>query len=228
MAAAEAPGDVAFIISDSASGVSVAEQQVHSIEAQSRAAGMSAEDITKAVLFGRLLIDWQLSDPIYRDVNETEARALGAGPWTNYAALVYEPGQITAAEGLAQGIEILKSIQDEPWAKFLYIRELYMPQLESIPPEQVEAVKAIVGPTLLTDPRDYLTRVRCPVLAVFGAEDLLQPSERSAALYEQYLTEAGNQDFKIVVIPGVGHAFGVDAPGYSDLLSDWLDHLYLG
>jgi hypothetical protein len=228
MAAAESPQDVAFIISDSGSGVSVAEQQVYSIEAQSRAAGMSEEDVTKAVLFGRLLVDWQLSDPIYRDVNETEAHALGDGPWTKYAALVYEPGEITPAEGLQEGIEILKSIQDEPWAEFLYVRELYVPQLESIPPEQVEAVKAMVGPTLLTDPKDYLTRVRCPVLAVFGEDDHLVPSHRSAALYEQYLTEAGNDDVKVVVIPGVGHAFGLRAPGYADLLTDWLDHLHSG
>ena len=58
MAAAAFPQDVAFIISVSGSGVGVAEQQVHSIEAQSEAAQMSEQDTTKAVLFGRLLIDW--------------------------------------------------------------------------------------------------------------------------------------------------------------------------
>jgi hypothetical protein len=228
MAAAQSPQDVAFIISDSGSGVSVAEQQVYSIEAQSTAAGMPEEEITKAVLIGRLLIDWQLSDPIYRDVNTAELQALGEGPWTRFAALVYQPGEITPATGLQEGIEILRSIQDEPWAEFLYIKELYVPQLESIPPEQVMAVRAMVEPSLLNDPEDYLSRVRCPVLAAFGADDLLQPSETSAALYEQYLTEAGNDDFEILVIPGVGHAFGISAPGYSDALSDWLDHLYSG
>ena len=40
MAAAEYPQDVAFIISVSGSGVSVAEQQIYSIHAQSEAAGM--------------------------------------------------------------------------------------------------------------------------------------------------------------------------------------------
>jgi pimeloyl-ACP methyl ester carboxylesterase len=226
MAAAEAPEDVAFIIADSGSGVSVAEQQVHSIEAQSKAAGMREEDVTKAVLFGRLLVDWQLSDPIYRDVNEAERQTLGEGPWDDFSALVYEPGDITPAEGLREGIEILMSIQDEPWAEFLYLDDLYLPQLESIPPEQVMAVRAMVEPSLLNDPRDYMTRVHCPVLAVFGEDDLLQPSQKSAALYEQYLTEAGNDHFEILVIPGVGHAFGISEPGYSDALSDWLDHLY--
>jgi len=226
MAAAALPQDVAFIISVSGSGVSVAEQQVYSIEAQSRAAGISEEDITKAVLFGRLLVDWQLNDPVYREVNEAEAQALGDGPWASFMALVYEPGEITPAEGLQKGIEILKSIQDEPWAKFLYLKQVYIPQLESIPPEQVAALKAIAGQTLLEDPKEYLTRVRSPVLAVFGEDDLLQPTEKSAALYGQYLTEAGNENFKIVVIPGVGHSISLSTPAYWEALSDWLDHLY--
>jgi pimeloyl-ACP methyl ester carboxylesterase len=226
MAAARFPQDVAFIISLSGSGVSVAEQQVHSIEAQSKASGMSQEDVTKAVLFGRLLVDWQLTNPVFRDVNVAEAQALGEGPWTSFMALVYEPGAITPAEGLQEGIEILKSIRDEPWAEFLYVKDLYIPQLERIPPEQVAAVRALAEQSLLNDPQDYMTEVRCPVLAIFGETDLLQPTERSAALYEQYLTDAGNEDFKIVVIPGVGHSILLSTPGYWEALSDWLGHLH--
>jgi pimeloyl-ACP methyl ester carboxylesterase len=226
MAAAAFPQDVAFIISVSGAGVAVAEQQVYSIEASSKAARMSEEDIRKAVLFGRLLVDWQLENPLYREINEAEAQALGDGPWTRFMALVYEPGEISPAEGLQRGIAILKEIQDEPWARFLYLRELYIPQLESIPPEQVAALKLMAGQSLLEDPREYLTKVRCPVLAVFGADDVLQPTQKSAGLYEQYLTEAGNQDFKVVVIPGVGHSIGLWTPGYWETLSDWLEHLY--
>jgi pimeloyl-ACP methyl ester carboxylesterase len=225
MAAAAFPQDVAFIIAVSGSGVSVAEQQVYSIKAQSEAAGMAEEEVAKAVLFGRLLIDWQLANPVYREANEVAAQALGDGPWTRFMALIYEPGEISPAEGLEQGIEILKSIQDEPWAEFLYLKELYFPQLESIPPEQVAEVKAMAGQSLLNDPKEYLTQVRCPVLAFFGEDDLLQPTEKSATLYEQYLTEAGNKNLKIVVFPGVGHSIGMWTPGYWEALSDWLDKL---
>lgn len=222
MAAARYPQDVAFLISVSGSGVSVAEQQVYSIRAQSGAAGMAEDDLSKAVLMGRLLIDWQLETPIYQDVNEAEALTLGEGPWSEFMALVYEPGDISPAEELKQGIEILESIQDEPWAEFLYLRELYLPQMGSIPPEQVETVKALVGPTLLEDPKGYWTRVKCPVLAVFGKEDLLQPSEVSAELYEEYLTTAGNQNYQIVVIPGEGHSIGLWTPAYEQGLLEWL------
>jgi pimeloyl-ACP methyl ester carboxylesterase len=225
-AAAGFSQDVAFLICVSGSGVSVAEQQVYSIEAQSEAAGFSEEDIAKAGLFGRLLIDWQLTDPIYRPTNEATAKSLGDGPWDDFVALVYEPGDITPAEGLQQGIEILKSIQGEPWARFLYLTELYIPQLESIPPEQVAVLRSVMEPSLLEDPKAYWVGVRCPVVAFFGENDLLQPTAKSAALYEQYLTEAGNQDFQIVVIPGVGHSIQLSMPAYWEPLSTWLDQLY--
>jgi pimeloyl-ACP methyl ester carboxylesterase len=80
----------------------------------------------------------------------------------------------------------------------------------------------------MEDPQAYLTQVRCPVLAFFGEEDLLQPSQRSAALYEMYLTQAGNEQFEIVMLPGVGHSIDVLTPGYWDVLSRWLDELYSG
>jgi dipeptidyl aminopeptidase/acylaminoacyl peptidase len=65
--------------------------------------------------------------------------------------------------------------------------------------------------------------VRCPVLAFFGEEDQNLPAKKSAALFEQYLTEAGNRDFKIVVFPGVGHSLGGFLPAYWETLSDWLN-----
>ena len=70
-----------------------------------------------------------------------------------------------------------------------------------------------------------MTRVRCPVLVVFGEANLLQPTEVSAALYELYLGEAGNEDFEILVIPGVGHSIYLSTPMYGEALSDWLDEL---
>ena len=226
MAAADYPQDVAFIIPVSGSGVSVAEQQVHSIESESTDAGFAEEDITKAVIIGRLLVDWQLVNPIFKEANLLDAQSLGEGPWESFMELVYEPGDITPAEGYLQGIEILQSIQDEDWAQFLYLKELYLPQLESIPPEQAEALKAISGPTLLENPKDSWTRVKCPVLAIFGEVDLLQPSEKSAALYEQYLTEAGNENFTIEILPGEGHSTFLRKPIYWEPLSEWLENLY--
>lgn len=192
---------------------------------------MTEEDVAKAVLFGRLLIDWQLIDPIFQEENLAAAEQPGEGPWTPFMELVYEPGGIGPGEGLAAGIEIMKSVQEEPWTKALYLQELYIPRLESVPadisPEDLAAIQAVSARSLLTNPKDFLTEVRIPVLAIFGGDDLNVDSEKSSALYEQYLTEAGNQDFTIVVMPGVGHGIGAATPGYWDILLEWLTSRYL-
>jgi len=62
--------------------------------------------------------------------------------------------------------------------------------------------------------------------AVRGEDDLLQPTARSARLYEYYLTQAGNERLQTVVIPGVGHSISMSMPGYWEELSKWLDELY--
>lgn len=226
MTAANYSQDVAFIIPVSGAGVSVAEQQVHSIEFESRNAKFSEEDITKAVLIGRLLIDWQLENPIFKESNITDAQILGNGPWTSFLELVYDPGDITPSEGFLQVIDILQSIRDESWTQFLYLNDLYLPSLLSIPPEEIETLRALSGPSLLVNPKEYMISIRCPVMAIFGELDLLQPSERSAALFEQYLTEAGNDDFKIVTLLGEGHSTFISKLVYWDLVSSWLGNLY--
>ena len=225
MSAAAYPEDVAFIISVSGSGISVAEQQVFSIEAQSRAAGFDELDISKAALIGRLLIDWQLIDPIYQEINETEVKHLGPGHWNEFMALVYEPGEITPAESLEKGIDILRLINEQPWSKFIYLEELLLPQLESLPPEYAEQAKEIMSANLMNDPKDYLSDIRVPVLALFGAGDVLQPSERSAQRFEEYLKEAGNENFEIVIISGVGHSIHLSIPEYRNTLTEWLSEL---
>jgi len=225
LAAAEYPDEVAFIISISGAGVSVAEQQVYSIKAQSKAAGFSEEDISKAALVGRLLIDWQLESPVYENENREVTMQLGSGPWDDFMDLVYQPGDLTPAEGLAEGIRVMKIIQQETWARYLYLDTVYIPQLESVPPEQAAQVKAIMGPTLLSDPADYLVRVTVPVLAVFGEGDVLQPTEISASLFKQYLEQAGNENYTIVVIPSTGHTIYLSIPEYRKALTSWLEAL---
>lgn len=226
MTAARYPDDVAFVVSVVGSGQTVAEQQIHGIEAQSRAAGLSDADVAKAVLFGRLLVDWQLTTPMFHDVNVTDADALGAGPWIDFLEIVYGSDDLDPVEGFAAGIEIMAAVQDEPWAQALHLRELYVRRFEAVLPDitadELAAMRAAIGDTLTLDPRDALSRVRVPVLAIFGELDVNVDSRRSAALYEQYLAEAGNDDVTIVVLSDVGHDIDTSTPGYGDLLADWL------
>lgn len=225
MAAADYPQDVAFLISVSGSGVSVAEQQVWGVETQSRAAGLSESDVSKAALFARLLIDWQRPKPIYQAANQAAAAQLGDGPWQDFMKLVYEPGGITPPESLQAGIKILEAVQDEPWTKALYIKSVYLPQLSRITPEQwTDWVSNPDG--FLLDPKNFLPKVTSPVLAFFGEDDLLVPAQKSAELYEQYLSQAGNKNFKIVVFPNADHGLYGATNDYWKILSEWLGGLF--
>ena len=224
IAAAENPEEVAFLISVSGAGISVADQQVWGIETQTRAAGGDDDDVAKAGLIGRLLIDWQIPEPIYQGAAQPAVDTLGEGPWADFAQIVYESDD--SLEGLEQVIEILESIQNEPWADALYLTELYLPRLRGVTPEQIASLGEALSASLLTDPADFMTRVRCPVLAFFGENDIVQPSETSARLFEEYLTAAGNEDFTIVTMPGVGHDIAWNTPGYSEKVSEWLKTLF--
>jgi pimeloyl-ACP methyl ester carboxylesterase len=106
------------------------------------------------------------------------------------------------------------------------MRPGHLPQLESIRPEQLEVLKAMAGSNLLEDPKAYLTRVRCPVLAFFGEADVLQPSATSIDLFDQYLRQAGNNDVQLVLIPGVGHEISLLNTTYSETMFAWLEDLY--
>ena len=229
--AAAASKHVAFIVSVSGSGVSPAEQEVYSVEAQSRAAGFSALDVAKAALFSRLWIDWQLARPVYREPNLAHVQRLGPGPWKPFAALVYAPGSLTPAQNLTRGIAILKSIRDDLFARYLYLDTAILPALEAIPPDQVAAAKAAAQQSLLVTPKKYLSAVHCPVLAIWGEDDVLIPARKSATLYRQYLKAAGNHDVTIVVFANTGHSIN-DAAGsdfslaYRTKLTHWLKHRF--
>ncbi|NNL98173.1 MAG: alpha/beta hydrolase, partial [Acidimicrobiia bacterium] len=112
-----------------------------------------------------------------------------------------------------------------PWAAALFLKELYLPRLRAATPELIAELRASVGASLLTDPKDSLARVRCPVLAIFGENDIVQPTERSATLFEEYLTAAGNDDVTIVVMPGIGHDINWTTPGYNEAVSEFLGRL---
>ncbi len=76
------------------------------------------------------------------------------------------------------------------------------------------------------DPEATLREVRCPLLAIFGARDVLVPAWESAMIYDRALRAAGNQDATLVIFPQGNHRIrdeesGEFCTGYLDLLGDW-------
>ena len=60
---------------------------------------------------------------------------------------------------------------------------------------------------LFHEPAPVLQKVRCPVLALFGANDLQVAPEVNAAPLERALRKGGNRDVTVRVIPRANHVF---------------------
>lgn len=76
------------------------------------------------------------------------------------------------------------------------------------------------------DPEATLRDVRCPLLAIFGARDVLVPAWESAMIYDRALRATGNQDTTLMIFPQGNHRIrneetGEFCTGYLDLLGDW-------
>lgn len=97
-------------------------------------------------------------------------------------------------------------------------------------PEAWEIAKSQIRAVMDINPADYLTKVHCPVLAIFGEADTSVPVDKSVALYKQYLGEAGNKTVTIEVFPKANHTIHVGkefAPDYFELMINWLKNLPL-
>lgn len=226
MAAAQSE-KVAFIIPISGPGVSVPEQEVFRVEAESRAAAFSETDIQKAVLIRRLLLDELLTVPLYQALNEKDAKELGEGPWNELLPLVYGPEQVEPAVELKSLIRILESVHQESWSACIGTQQV-VPMLQSLPPETFGSIKEQMEASLLFDPAEHLVRIKVPVLAIFGSDDTSVPVDKSIKIYRESLKKAGNKDLTVEVFPGADHQIRIDqeaAPGYYTTMTEWLKKL---
>lgn len=226
MAAASYDG-VAFIIPVSGPGVTPAEQEVYRVEAESRAAGFDYDEVARAVLMRRLMVDIVLPAPMYREINLSESQRLGSALLSELTELTYNTNPIDPVAEHEKVVQVLQAVKSERWTKFLHLDEV-LPMLESFPPQVWEMVKDQIRAVMQVNPADFLTKVRCPVLAIFGEDDTSVPVEKSVALYKQYLGEAGNKALTVKVFPSASHTIRVGekfAPGYFDLMQSWLSNL---
>ncbi len=86
------------------------------------------------------------------------------------------------------------------------------------------------------DPAPALKKIKAPFLAFYGTRDYIVPAEENVRRLEGHLTQAGNRDFKIVVIRGGDHglgfaqgnegdkrwAWGRVSPEYVETMVEWL------
>jgi len=60
---------------------------------------------------------------------------------------------------------------------------------------------------LVLDPKQYLTKTKCPVLALNGTKDVQVPFKEDLEAIDKYLKLAGNRNYTIMKIEGVNHLF---------------------
>ncbi len=87
------------------------------------------------------------------------------------------------------------------------------------------------------DPIIALGKVKCPVLMIFGENDLQVPPKQNKEIMENALKESGNKDYMSVLIPKANHLFQSAttgspeeygklpkefAPGFLETMSGWI------
>ncbi len=96
------------------------------------------------------------------------------------------------------------------------VEELIKKNLKDIPADQVEAVAAqqseIVALPWFTyflksNPAEYLSKIKIPVLALNGSKDLQVNAKENLAAIEKNLQSAGNKNFETREIPDLNHLF---------------------
>lgn len=76
--------------------------------------------------------------------------------------------------------------------------------------------------------RETISRVKCPILAIWGGMDNFVPPNRSAAGLRDTMESSTNKDVTIKIIPDASHIMTVPgsmfefADGYPGIMTDWL------
>lgn len=158
-----------------------------------------------------------------------------AGPGVNGRdVLRLQNERIYAAEGATQEqidaqlafIDELFTVLGDPEAMEAVIYESTLEQLESLPEEERASLGNLedYARTLTTqlvqqyaaawfesflnyDPAPDWAQTTIPVLAIFGEKDVQVDAEQNAPALEASLSEAGNEDYEIVVLPNANHLF---------------------
>ena len=66
------------------------------------------------------------------------------------------------------------------------------------------------------EPKDYLSRLSIPVLALGGEKDLQVVASQNLSAIEQTLKQAGNRHFKVLSLPNLNHLFQECESGLPD------------
>ena len=122
--------------------------------------------------------------------------------------------------------EAMKYLVDVPELRYTYSLEITEEEKWKPKPPDIEA---------FFDPMDVIEKTNIPILVFYGELDKNIDPFQGAEAYETALQKAGNQDYSVEVIPGVGHVLmpvktgcmsepntGGYSPQYLELMEEWI------
>ncbi len=225
---------VSFVVAVSgAAGISEMEILRFSAEKRGIKQGFPETEIRKAVLFKQLSF-MLLSGKIPKNSGNrmlSEAKKMG-GDWAELAEIV-----ILRASGQ------LKRYNERIFASFKNIVEkVRLNRWITIadPTNSLNMIRYLDSGTFLKlllsgryskeniEDKTVLSKIKCPVLAIWGSDDSFVPPQRSMGLLKKTLNEAAHKDHLLKIFPAASHYLtlgGISSPfakGYINLVVSWI------
>jgi len=233
LASARAP-EVAFVIAVSgAMGVSILDVLRHSAEMKGYEQGLTLDEITKAITFKEIafvflsgveIVEWPLLEARVKQWEDKTWAALIGIAKQRRKTLSREQEQVL----LGSFRQVIDHFENQEWFRSVDVGDA----IQRIVNLDVDKFFALLEAGRYA--RDWdrglcdVSKIRCPVLAIWGKEDSFLPSNQSAMRLKKALAESNHPDYEIEVFPNASHFLTVPGsatefvPGYLDTMTRWL------
>ncbi len=240
LAAALYPQEVAFVVPVSGPiGGSIFEGIYHAAECFAVDHNLTLDEMQKIVTFEQLCYVFLTGlDILEWHVVETRVQRWSAEPWTEFIELsrMRVRASTLTMEEKQMVTRLLRHVMgtflEAKWSKLMAFQKEQIKQIMNMDTPQLFA---FLGTPRLAEAWDWdlrrrVEKVRCPVLAIYGEDDRQVPPNLNATRLREYLSEAKNGDFEVIVMPGADHVLaqtgsglkGDFIPGYLEKMTAWI------
>ena len=233
LASARAP-QVAFVIAVSgAMGVSILDVLRYSAEKKGYKQGLTLDEITKAITFKEIafvflsgveIVEWSLI--------EARVKQWEDNTWATLIGIAKQRKKKLSRQQkrvlLSSFRQVIDQFKNQQWFSTVDVGNAIHRMVNL----DVDSFFKLLDAGRYA--RDWdrslcdVSRIRCPVLAIWGQEDSFLPPNQSAMRLKKALAESNHRDYEIKVFPNASHFLTVPGsvtefvPGYLDTMTHWL------